>query len=39
MEKLKDFVEFCKGVALLTKAQAFDLFAKAMAFFSGGNED
>lgn len=39
MEKLKDFVEFCKGVARLTKAQAFDLFAKAIAFFSGKEED
>ncbi len=39
MEKLKDFVEFCRAVARLTQAQAFTLFERAMAFFSGKEED
>ena len=39
MEKLKDFIEFCRGVARLTQAQAFALFERAVAFFSGKEED
>ncbi len=39
MEKLKDFIEYWTAVARLTKAQAFALFERAIAFFSGKNED
>jgi len=39
MEKLKDFVQYCVALAGLTKAQAFALFARAIAFFSGKEED
>ncbi len=39
MEKLKDIIEYWVAVAHLTKAQAFALFERAIAFFSGNKED